>query len=116
MAQKYSIHINKLERKVEIAVCGVMEERDAYAFLDEYIEKTSAIKTSKYMLELDSTEMDYLDDIPSQLLKEAYQLYKESDFEKIILIMKLLGNTMLNMQIMQLARESEFTQFEVQMV
>lgn len=115
MTEKYTIHINKMEKKVEVAILGYIDEETAYAFIKEYQEKAATIKTAKYTLLLDCRKMEFLPEISAVLLKDVYQLYKEDNYAKVIFIMKLLGNTMLNMQIMQVAREAKFTSYEIQM-
>ncbi|WP_117170767.1 hypothetical protein [Paraliobacillus sediminis] len=109
--EKYSIKVDKTNKKVDMMVSGSFEPEDVELFVKDYQTKVGSITANQYTLDVDCTTMNILtkDMVPS--LENSFKMYNQSGFEKVLFTIK--KSPVIKMQLKRIAKNAGLTNGEV---
>ncbi|UTR13157.1 hypothetical protein MM221_10855 [Salipaludibacillus sp. LMS25] len=110
MSEKYKLGLNMSSKVVEMEVKGTFSPTDVENFVSDYQKIVGKINPTEYILDIDCSKLDILQQEMVPSMEGAFTMYKESGFKKVILNVK---SSVLKMQLSRLARNTKLTTAEV---
>lgn len=104
---KYSVKVKPLTKELEIEFIDRFTEGESANFFNEYTKEVKSINPYDYTLILDAKEMKVLQPKVVDILEEAYKLYKETSFKKVII--KVSDNPTVKLQLNRILRKTGLT-------
>lgn len=96
--------LKPLTKELEIEFIDSFTEDESALFFNEYTREIKSINPHDYTLILDAKEMKVLQPQVVDILEDAYELYKETAFKKVIF--KVSDNPIVKMQLNRILRKT----------
>ncbi|MFC7680372.1 hypothetical protein [Paenibacillus sp. GCM10028914] len=112
MSQLFSITIDEGTKTVEMTIRGTFTAQNYEEFIKDYVERTSFIDATQYLLVVDCRAMDLLTPGEVEKLQGSFRRYKETGFAKVIFIVTEL-QSFIKMQLERVARSTALMNTEI---